>query len=172
MNEIWKDVVGYEGIYQVSTLGRIKAKERIVNAKGNSIRKIREAIIQPEINFNGYLTVRLVNNGARMRHRIHLLVWDAFGNAERNRKNIVVDHIDNNKVNCRFDNLQLLTARENLIKGKKKPGRLTGAYFNGHTWFSQIIINGIRKYLGSFNNEIEAHKAYMTEKNLITSKLL
>ncbi|MDD3019458.1 MAG: NUMOD4 domain-containing protein [Alphaproteobacteria bacterium] len=170
MNEVWKDIHGYVGIYQVSNFGRVKALPKIVNAKNGSTRTMPEVIMNAEINYNGYPTIKLVINGKRMRHRVHLLVWDAFGNGIRNGKRVVVDHIDNNKINCHISNLQLLSGRENIIKAKKRIERLTGAYFNGNVWFSQIKIKGTCKYLGAFKSEIEAHNAYMGEKELLTLK--
>jgi len=167
MVEVWKDIAGYEGIYQISNSGKIKALLRTVNAKGNSIRKIPETILQDEINYNGYRSIYLVKNGKRMRHRVHLLVWDDFGNGNRLGKQIVIDHIDNDKTNCHISNLQLLPARDNCIKGKKKEGHLTGAYYNKYSWFSKIRIGKKIKHLGSFSSELEAHQAYMREKRLL-----
>lgn len=170
MEEIWKDIAGYNGIYQVSNFGSVKALSKLVNAKNGSTRITPEVVMQHEINFNGYPTVKLVLDGKRMRHRIHLLVWDTFGNGMRDGKRVVVDHIDADKTNCHISNLQLLSGRENIIKAKKRIERLTGAYFNGNVWFSQIRIKGCCKYLGTFNSEKEAHNAYMKEKELITLK--
>ncbi|KAA6303118.1 MAG: hypothetical protein EZS26_000721 [Candidatus Ordinivivax streblomastigis] len=167
MNEAWKDVQGYEGIYQVSNFGRIKALSRTVQAKAGCLRQIPETILKDEINYNGYRSIHLVKEGKRMRHRVHLLVWDAFGNGQRAGKKIVIDHINNDKTNCHISNLQLLPSRDNSIKGKKKDGHLTGAYYNNYSWFSKIRIGKRIKHLGSFSSEIEAHKAYMREKELL-----
>lgn len=169
-SEEWKDISGYNGIYQISNFGGVKALPRVVNAKNGSTRTTTEIIVKNEINSNGYPSVRLIKDGMRMRHRIHLLVWDAFGDGKRDGKHMVIDHIDNNKANCHISNLQLLTGRENVIKAKKRAGKLTGAYFNGNVWFSKIKIGGVYKYLGTFNSDIEAHEAYMKEKEFITSK--
>lgn len=139
----------------------------MVQAKGNCLRSISETVMKTEINYNGYCSIYLVKEGKRMRHRIHLLVWDAFGNGQRAGKQIVIDHIDNDKTNCHISNLQLLTSRDNSIKGKKKEGRLTGAYYNNYSWFSKIRIGKEVKHLGSFDSELEAHQAYMREKNLL-----
>lgn len=169
--EVWKDITGYEGIYQVSNAGKVKALARTIKAKSNSERTTSEVEIQPDVNYNGYLSVRLVKNGVRMRHRVHLLVWDAFGTKKRNGKSIVVDHIDNNKTNCHISNLQLLTGRDNIIKGKQKEGHLTGTCRVGNIWYSRIRIGNIRKYLGSFPSALEAHTAYLKEKQLVTIKI-
>lgn len=170
--ENWRDVPGYDGLYQVSNFGRIKVLSQTVNAKNGSTRTTPEVIMKVEINYNGYCSIRLVRDGKRMRHRVHLLVWDAFGDGKRDGKHVVVDHIDNDKTNCHISNLQLLTGRENVIKSKKKGGCLVGAYYNGNTWFSKIKIGDKYKYLGAFQTEIEAHQAYMKEKELLTIKSL
>lgn len=170
MNEIWKDIAGYNGIYQVSNFGRVKALPKVVSAKNGSTRTTPEMIMRHEINYNGYPTVKLALDGERIRHRVHLLVWDAFGIGKREGKRVVVDHIDADKTNCHISNLQLLTGRENIIKAKRTDSKLTGAYFNGNVWFSKIKIGSAYKYLGSFKSEIEAHNAYVKEKKLITLK--
>ena len=166
MKEQWKDIDGYRGLYQVSNLGRIKALSRSVNCKSGAKRIIPECFVKTELNYNGYPSVRLVKSGVRMRHRVHILVWEAFGKGTRNGKSVVIDHIDNDKTNCRIDNLQLLSGRENVAKAKKKENRLTGAYFNGKTWFAQIRIKGKAQFLGCFQSELDAHNAY---KNKVKS---
>ena len=76
-----------------------------------------------------------------------------------------IDHIDNNKQKDWIINLQLLTHRENTSKGyrnKKTSSRFTGVHWHkkDKKWEANIRINNIPKYLGSFNNEIEASNKY------------
>ena len=171
MEEMWKDIKGYENLYQVSNLGRIRVLPKVVKCKGGATRTTPGKIMETELNYNGYPSIRLVREGKRMRHRIHILVWEAFGTSERNGKKIVIDHIDNDKTNCRIDNLQLLSGRANVAKAKKKVGRLTGAFFNGRKWFSQVRTGKVCKYIGSFDSEQAAHNAYLKEIELITKKI-
>lgn len=72
MIEIWQDVVGYEGIYRVSNLGRVKS----LAGTGNSIRK--EKILKGVPAHRGYIVVDLSKDGKRKRRHIHDLVMEAF----------------------------------------------------------------------------------------------
>lgn len=106
MEEVWKDIKECEGLYKISTLGNIYSYIRAKNV--NFIKSTK-----------GYYKVRLHKNGIEKRRIVHLLVWEHFGIGERNGTKIVVDHIDENKLNNRIDNLQLLTNRQNIHKSKK-----------------------------------------------------
>lgn len=76
--EVWQDIPDYEGLYQASTYGRIKSLERLcVNGKGRE-RKVPEAILKQAISKNGYLIVRLSNNGVVKNYRAHRLIALTF----------------------------------------------------------------------------------------------
>ena len=109
--EIWKDIKGFEGYYQVSNMGRIKSLERWVirNKKGRLHVKAR--IIKGCIETRGYSAVTLTNNGKRTYARIHRLVADAFLNNPFNKPE--VNHIDGNKQNNKVSNLEYCTRIEN-----------------------------------------------------------
>lgn len=73
MIEEWKDIKGYEGLYQVSNLGRVKSLERITNMKDGRIRTEREKILKPIKDKHGYYRVRLYKKMVRKSLRyIHL----------------------------------------------------------------------------------------------------
>lgn len=156
-NEIWKDVPGYEGLYQVSDLGRIKSLVRKT--------RLRERILIPLIN-RGYYCVDLSKNGQRKMIKISILVAMAFlGHKPDGTHKIVVDHLDNIKAHNCVSNLQLITNRENCSKDKFRHN-----YSSKHVgvcwvkrdkkWKSQICINGELRNLGYFDDEIEASNAY------------
>lgn len=108
MEEIWKDVVGYEGLYQVSNLGQVK-----------SLRK--NIILKQNLNQNGYPRVVLNNRGRKVCN-VHRLVAIAF--IPNPNEKPEVNHIDNNPQNSRVDNLEWVTHKENMEwcakQGRKK----------------------------------------------------
>ena len=112
MEEIWKDIRGYVGLYQVSSLGRIRSVDRIVcNATSSYVRMGQ--IIKPWMGKTAaYYTVSLSGNGKCIKRMVHRIVaehflpdWDASKE---------VNHIDGNKHNNRMDNLEMCTRQENI----------------------------------------------------------
>lgn len=120
--EIWKDVVGYEGLYQVSNYGNVKRlphttrfvqnnKERTTTRKGCDMK--------PLVRSHGYLAVQLWGKGGNKRgfktFSIHRLVAEAFVPNPNGYKE--VNHIDENKQNNRADNLEWCTHKQNMKSG-------------------------------------------------------
>jgi hypothetical protein len=157
--EVWEDVVGYEGLYIVSNMGRVKSVERVISDKlrGKAIRK--SVLLSSSKNGHGYLNCVLSKNNKSKHLRVHILVWEAFGDAQRDGREIVVDHIDNDKENCKFSNLQLLPQRMNVSKDRNT-NHLTGTRYSRGKWLSMIKVNKKDYCLGSFDTEIEAHDTY------------
>lgn len=112
MNEIWKDVVGYEGLYQVSNLGRVKSLEHFVPTKNGAVRNSPSKI---RINcFDGkYYHVILYKQGRRKVALVHRLVADAFIPNPNNLPQ--VNHKDGNKLNNNMDNLEWCSAQDNIL---------------------------------------------------------
>lgn len=107
--EIWKDVIGYEGLYQVSNFGNVKVLPRIIkNYRGSFLAK--EKILKPCIT-EGYARVVLTKNGIRSTKKVHRLVASAFL-GEMNH--LHVNHIDCNRSNNHIDNLEWVTHLENM----------------------------------------------------------
>lgn len=101
MEEIWKDIVGYEGLYQVSNLGNVRSVKRKVKLLRHGQDKER-----------GYKNVILYRNGTRKMWLVHRLVAIAFVNNPENKPQI--DHIDGNPSNNVVTNLRWCTVKENL----------------------------------------------------------
>ena len=117
MEEIWRDIKGYEGYYQVSNIGSVKSLERTVrNGRGYKI--IPEKILEGYDNGNGYLYVKLCKEGKRNQYRINRLVAMAFIPNPNNLPE--VNHKDENPKNNCVDNLEWCTRQYNVEYSKAK----------------------------------------------------
>ena len=117
--ENWRDIEGYEGFYQVSSLGRVKSLGRWVSAKGDSVKFIKERILKPRKNPKGYLQVVLYNGEKVKSYYIHRLVGKSFLPNSNNLTD--VNHIDENKTNNRVDNLEWCDRTYNIRYSQTKP---------------------------------------------------
>lgn len=103
MQEIWRNLKGYEGLYEVSSLGKVKSLQR---------RGATTKIIKPRKNSNGYLIVGLHKNGIRKEVAIQRLVAMTFIKNVKGKPE--VNHIDGNKENNNVSNLEWVTHKENM----------------------------------------------------------
>jgi len=120
LEEIWKDIKGFEGYYQISNHGRIKSFKRAKNGRVLSVK-----------NGNGwYLTTNLFANGKRVTARIHRLVAEHFIPNPEGKPHI--NHKDGNKQNNRVNNLEWVTPKENSLHAvKNNPDMIKGmVYYN------------------------------------------
>lgn len=160
--EIWKDIPGFEGHYQASTLGRIKSIERIVirQAYGNYV--VKEKVLSLH-KHDGYCYAHLSKNAKSTVRKVSILMAITFLNHTPNGRMIVVDHIDNNSFNDRLDNLKIVSQRENASKDRcNKSSKYTGVCWSKKqkVWVAQISFRGKKNWLGSFSCEHEAGLAY------------
>jgi hypothetical protein len=162
MIEIWKPIKGYDGLYEVSNLGRVKS----LNYKNTK----KEKILIEGIN-RGYCYVNLFKNKISKTKYLHRLVAIAFLNHTPCGMKLVVNHINFIKTDNRVENLEIITHRENTNKKHiKSSSFFVGVSWNNKRkkWLSQIEINRKINFLGYFNNENEAHQAY--QNKLLTLK--
>ncbi len=159
--EIWKDAVGYEGLYMVSNIGRVKSFY-FWRGKDNP----EGRLIIGGMNNRGYRMVHLIKNGKAKYYDVHQLVAMSFmGHIPNGFYGLVVDHIDHNKLNNFVGNLQLVSNRENCSKDRKVNGT-TSKYIGVHwckrekRWIAKIRIGKKRIPLGHFKNEDDAGEAY------------
>jgi len=110
--EIWKDIEGYEDLYQVSNIGRVRSLDRDVPYRCGSFRHIKGVIKKPYYNtVNGYVYVHLQKEGKDKSCSIHRLVASAFiPNPDSKAE---VNHIDFDKTNNHVENLEWTSPKEN-----------------------------------------------------------
>lgn len=111
--EIWKDILGWEGLYQVSNKGRVKSMARFIVSGFRGREYSPERILTPITLKFGYKRVVLHNNGLKVRKLIHRLVAEAFIDNPHNKPE--VDHIDCNPGNNCVENLRWCTRSENQL---------------------------------------------------------
>lgn len=156
--EEWKVIKGFESNYQVSNLGRVKSlkfgKERILKSTKTG------KVCYP------YLQVVLFENNKGYSKKVHQLVAEYFLNHTPCGHRLVVDHINDNSLDNRVENLQLVTQRENAFKTQGNySSKYKGVHFNKKTlkYISMITIKNKRVHLGCFINEEEAYLAYQNK---------
>lgn len=162
--EFWKDIKEYEGLYQISSFGLVKSLSRIIKwGKGEMISK--ERILKNTLRYSGgYYRVELYSNCKPKTIDIHILVAIHFLGHTPCGHNLVIDHIDRNKLNNNVSNLRIVSMRENNSNHDKSKtsSRFVGVNLDKkkNNWMARIYIDGKSKYLGNFENEIDAHLAY------------
>lgn len=110
-SEIWKDIEGYEGLYQVSNLGRVKSL-------GNN-KKRKDKILKPITLKTGYLQVDLCKDGKRKLYYIHRLVAQAFVPNDNPEHKTEANHINEIKTDCRASNINWLDHKRNINWGTR-----------------------------------------------------
>lgn len=124
--EIWQDICGFEGIYQVSNLGRIKTLDKWLKSGNKSQRLSTERIIKPIIQHSGYAHVGLWKNQKCKQCRVHRLVAQAFCENDNPEIKTQVNHINENKLDNRAENLEWVTPKENTNHGSAIARRIYG----------------------------------------------
>jgi len=159
MQEIWKDIENYEGLYKISNFGNIKAMPK---KAGFNNRK--EKLLKYKINQFGYLTIGLCKNSKRKWFMIHRLIANAFISSIKNKPQ--VNHKDGNKQNNHIDNLEWCTSSENL-KHAFKIGLRNG---NGEKHSQHKLKNEdilwIRKNHQDYSRENLSKKYNISKSNL------
>jgi len=108
--ENWKDIKGYEGLYQVSDLGRVKRLERVVPHAYSGFLTLKERVLKGKM--SRYLTVDLTNNNQEVKQFfIHKLVLETFVHNTENKTQ--GNHINGIKTDNRLENLEWCTPKEN-----------------------------------------------------------
>ena len=124
MEEVWKDVIGYEDCYQISNTGKIRSKDRFVRVCGGGKRFISGKLIKPIKCRNGYLEASLSKDGNRKVFLLHRLVAMHF--IENPNKLPEVNHKDENIENCEAENLEWCTSKYNANYGTRNERMMIG----------------------------------------------
>jgi hypothetical protein len=160
--EIWKDIEGYDGYYQISNLGRVKSLSRIVSRVcGDYLSK--DKILKTSCS-NGYFQVVISYNNKRIVNRIHRLI--AINFIDNPNKKPSVNHINSNRGDNSLNNLEWVSSLENnchkkynrILTSKYKGVHYRSTRFSKNNWISKITINKKYIYLGCFNTEEEAYQ--------------
>lgn len=155
--EVWKDVPGYEGYYRCSNLGNVKSIDRFIEKSGNLIFR-KGVLLKPGVR-KKYKYIVLSKKSKTKAFLLHQVVAITFMNHIPNGHKIVIDHINNDSLDNRLENLQLITHKENINKDiKRKYSKYPGVSYDKsrNKWISFVRVKGKHKSLGRFKTESEA----------------
>lgn len=121
MEEIWKPVVGYEGLYEVSNTGHIDQCERVTKIKGGTTQKDRVRV-KTHIDIYGYERLALTKDKKQKIIGVHRIVAKSF--IENLENHPMVNHRDENKLNNTVENLEWCNNRYNIMHGTARQRRV------------------------------------------------
>ena len=165
MNEIWKSVVGWEGLYEVSDQGSVRSLDRQCVTKSGVLKYTRGRILKQSLHTEGYWLVDLSIKGTKYTHRVHRLVGHAFIDSAWFGE---FDHIDTHRYNSKASNLRKATRQQNSANARKRrtksSSKFKGVSFCKRTqsWESYICPDNNKIHLGRFLTQEQAAQAYNT----------
>ena len=128
IDELWKDITGYERLYQGSNFGRVRSLDRLVKYSNGRLRFYKGSILKPCKNKKGYLHVSLYKDGRAKIFDVHRLVWEIFNGTIPDGYEI--NHIDENTKNNYLSNLSVVSHKDNINWGTRNK-RVSVAMTNG-----------------------------------------
>ena len=159
MNEEWRPIEGYEGLYEVSNTGLIRSLDRFVGNRN----RIKGKILSINIKKGGYCSVVLSKYGKMKGYQVHRLVAQAFIPNPDNLPQ--VNHIDEDKSNNCVDNLEWCTAKYNINYGTRQERAIDTKVKNGY--YDPEFIGfglGYKEYQNKYRSINRGkHKEYMKE---------
>jgi len=169
MEEIWKEIPGYVGLYEVSNLGKVRSLDRYVNSRWDKDKLIKGQILKPKLD-KGYLMLGLRSIGNKKFIKVHQLVAMAFLGHIPDGFNNVINHIDFNKLNNNVNNLEITNQRRNTILSidkTKTSSKYIGVQWNKQRgrWKMRISI-GKDRFSYLFTDELKASEYYNLALNL------
>ena len=155
--EFWKDIKGYEGLYQISNYGRIRS----LKFRNKVCEKDRVIIMKPNLR-NGYFVINLRKNANRKSFQVHRLVAQTF--IENPFNYPIVNHIDFNPKNNNVENLEWCTQKQNVnhsrcnMKGKSHKLRDKNYGITYRKKSDKYEVSVKKKYYGRYKTLDEARK--------------
>lgn len=159
MVEVWKEINDYEGLYEVSSLGRVRSLDRYVSYTNGQIHLHKGKVLRPGV-CNGYLQVVLCKNGEVKHPLVHRLVAEAFIPNPDNLPQ--VNHKDENPSNNTIDNLEWCTSLYNINYGGR-PDKVRETMISYGYWNRDMCGLDRKEYEKRKRNKIgykEKHKEY------------
>jgi hypothetical protein len=147
-----KNIPDYNGDYAVDDAGNV------FSFKCGKCKKLNVLS-----NGRGYHIVFLCKDGKQKAHKVHRLVAKTF--LDDYSEDLQVDHIDNDRLNNKLENLRMVTHQQNQFNRPKAKGY----YWHKHSkkWMAYINVNGKKKHLGYFDTEAEARDSYLAAKKIL-----
>jgi hypothetical protein len=167
--EVWKSIPNYEELYEVSSLGRVKSLP--VKKSYWSLRTPKEKILNPKT--GSYYSVGLIKDGVNNTIQIHQLVAMSFLGHKRCGHKLVIDHINENKLDNRLENLRIVSQKFNVSRSQgENISKYKGITYDKKSdkWMCKIMIVGEKKYLGIFKTKKEAIEVYKAYENYRSKK--
>lgn len=160
--EYWKEIPGYEGLYEVSSYGRVRSVDRYVKNGHSSYRLQKGRVLSPGKDKKGYLNVQLRNKN----FKVHRLVAQAF--IENSDNLPMVNHKDEDKTNNNVTNLEWCDAKYNNNYGSRKDKvrdtKIKNGYWTGLSKTKEYMKEYMKEYRKKNKEKIrEKNREYMRE---------
>lgn len=168
--EIWKDVIDFEGIYEVSNLGRVRSLDKTVYCKNGRFKRMKGKILSPSKHTSAYLIIRLCYGGREYKHYyLHRLIAEHFCHNDDPKNKTQVNHINGKHKDNRACNLEWCTPSENIKHGVRSGKINNSRKGNKVKWFTEkeativalldlkgYSINNIAEHLGRSRTSISS----------------
>lgn len=153
VTEIWKDIQGYEGLYQISNTGFVKSMDRTNHQSDGKILKLKSKSLKPAYDKKGYIRYRLSKNDVLNSFRAHRLVAIHFITNPEGKPQ--VNHINGIKTDNRVENLEWCTNHENTLHSWRELGRKP-AEDTGKKPVYQVSLDGF--FIAEYSSGNEAQR--------------
>ena len=116
MKEEWRDILGAEGLYEVSNIGRVRSVDRVIERSNGLKHTVRSRVLKPAPDSRGYYRCGIMINKKLVTKKVHRLVAEAFCEGDHS---LTVDHINGIKSDNNASNLEWVTRAENVRRAVK-----------------------------------------------------